>query len=46
MFAKEKKLLQLLEKHRGKHGKYDCIVPGSGGKDSVMTAHLLKYKYE
>ena len=21
------------------------VVPGSGGKDSFMTAHLLKYKY-
>ena len=24
---------------------YDCIVPGSGGKDSAMQAHILKYKY-
>ena len=24
---------------------YDCIVPGSGGKDSAFTAHVLKYKY-
>jgi len=24
---------------------YDCIVPGSGGKDSAYTAHILKYKY-
>ena len=41
---REKKLLRLLEKHRGK-GKYDCIVPGSGGKDSCYAAHILKYKY-
>lgn len=28
------------------HGKaYDCIVPGSGGKDSFYTAHILKYQY-
>ena len=26
-------------------GYYDCIVPGSGGKDSSFTAHILKYKY-
>ena len=38
-------LLKLLDKHRGKHGKYDCIVPGSGGKDSCYAAHVLKYKY-
>ena len=27
------------------NGDYDCLVPGSGGKDSMMTAHILKYKY-
>ena len=42
---REQKLLRLLDKHRGKHGKYDCIVPGSGGKDSCYASHLLKYKY-
>ena len=26
---REKKLLKLLSKHRGKYGKYDCIVPGT-----------------
>ncbi|MDA7715339.1 N-acetyl sugar amidotransferase [Pelagibacteraceae bacterium] len=42
---REKQLLKLLEKHRGKHGEFDCIVPSSGGKDSCYAAHLLKYKY-
>ena len=42
---REKQLLKLLDKHRGKYGKYDCIVPGSGGKDSCYAAHILKYKY-
>ena len=42
---REKKLLKLLEKHRGKYGEFDCIVPGSGGKDSCYAAHILKYKY-
>ncbi len=41
---REKKLLRLLDKHRGK-GEYDCLVPGSGGKDSCFAAHILKYKY-
>ncbi len=41
---REKKLLRLLEKFRGK-GDYDCIVPGSGGKDSCYAAHILKFKY-
>jgi len=42
---REKQLLELLKKHRGRYGKYDCIVPGSGGKDSCFAAHILKYKY-
>ena len=42
---REIKLLKLLDKHRGKHGKYDCVVPGSGGKDSCYASHILKYKY-
>ena len=42
---REKELLALLDKYRSDDGSYDCIVPGSGGKDSVMASHLLKYKY-
>lgn len=42
---REEELLRLLDKHRSKDGSYDCMVPGSGGKDSAMQAHLLKYKY-
>ncbi len=42
---REEELLQLLDKHRSKDGSYDCIVPGSGGKDSVYTSHILKSKY-
>lgn len=38
-------LLDLLDQHRSKDGSYDCIVPGSGGKDSGYTSHQLKYKY-
>jgi len=41
---REKELLELLEKYRKPTG-YDCLVPGSGGKDSAYTAHILKYKY-
>ena len=43
--AREKELLKLLDKHRSKDGSYDCLVPGSGGKDSAYQAHVLKYKY-
>src|SRR2546423_4728938 len=33
---RERKLLQLLDQYRSKDGSYDCIVPGSGGKDSAF----------
>src|SRR4030043_911688 len=42
---REEELLRLLDKHRRNDGYYDCIVPGSGGKDSAFQAHVLKYKY-
>lgn len=42
---REKELRKLLNKHRKNNGDYDCIVPGSGGKDSAYQAHILKYKY-
>ena len=42
---REDKLLKLLEKYRRSDGEYDCLVPGSGGKDSVYASHILKYKY-
>lgn len=42
---REESLLILLDKYRSKDGSYDCIVPGSGGKDSAFQAHILKNKY-
>jgi len=42
---REKELIKLLDKHRRNDGRYDCVVPGSGGKDSVYASHVLKYKY-
>ena len=42
---REEELLKLLDQYRSKDGSYDCIVPGSGGKDSAFQAHVLKYKY-
>ncbi len=43
--AREQALIALCDKHRSQDGSYDCIIPGSGGKDSAFTSHLLKYKY-
>ena len=42
---REEELIKLLDKHRKNDGSYDCLVPGSGGKDSAFQAHVLKYKY-
>ena len=42
---RERELEELLAKHRRNDGHYDCLVPGSGGKDSAYQSHVLKYKY-
>lgn len=42
---RENKLSKLLDKYRRSDGGYDVVIPGSGGKDSAYTSHLLKYKY-
>lgn len=42
---RDKDLRKLLSSFRKDDGSYDVIVPGSGGKDSAYTAHILKYKY-
>ena len=43
---REDELWALLEKYRRNDGRYDCIAPGSGGKDSIYASWLLKYKYK
>ena len=42
---REAELIRLLDRYRRDDGYYDCVVPGSGGKDSPYAAHVLKYKY-
>ena len=42
---RERELIELCNQYRKADGSYDCIVGGSGGKDSSMQSHLLKYKY-
>jgi N-acetyl sugar amidotransferase len=42
---RERQLRDLCDKHRKNDGSYDCIVPGSGGKDSFYASHILKTKY-
>jgi len=42
---RDRQLRELCDKHRKYDGSYDCIVPGSGGKDSFYASHILKNKY-
>lgn len=42
---RESELKTLLDKFRRNDGRYDVIVPSSGGKDSALVAHMLKFKY-
>lgn len=42
---RERELEELLARHRRTDGRYDVLVPGSGGKDSIYASHLLKYRY-
>lgn len=43
--ARKKELQDLCDKYRRFDGRYDVIVPGSGGKDSVRAAYELKYNF-
>ncbi len=42
---REAELQELCDRHRKHDGSYDCLVPGSGGKDSFFAAHMLRTKY-
>lgn len=38
-------LTVLCDKFRSRNGSYDCLVPGSGGKDSFYQSWMLKYEF-
>ncbi|MFM9951286.1 MAG: N-acetyl sugar amidotransferase [Saprospiraceae bacterium] len=42
---RERQLKELCDRFRRNDGRYDVIVPSSGGKDSFLVAHQLKHKY-
>ena len=42
---RDRQLRALCDRFRRDDGAYDCIVPGSGGKDSFYAAHVLKHRY-
>lgn len=43
--ARLNELQQLLNRHRSNNGRFDCLVPVSGGKDGSYVAYNLKHKY-
>ncbi|MEP7225720.1 MAG: N-acetyl sugar amidotransferase [Gemmatimonadales bacterium] len=43
--SRERQLVELCDRYRRHDGSYDCLLPGSGGKDSFYAAHVLKHKY-
>ena len=42
---RDSQLRELCNRYRRSDGSYDCIVPGSGGKDSFYASHILKTVY-
>ncbi len=42
---RKSQLIALCDRFRSRNGSYDCLVPGSGGKDSFYQSWMLKYKY-
>lgn len=42
---REGELVAVLDRFRRGDGRFDVLVPSSGGKDSAFIAHELKYKY-
>jgi N-acetyl sugar amidotransferase len=38
-------LEELCDRYRSNDASYDCLVPGSGGKDSFYAAHMLKHEF-
>jgi N-acetyl sugar amidotransferase len=43
--GRKRDLTELIESHRGQND-YDCLVPFSGGKDSVWTLYYLMKEYK
>ena len=43
--GRDDELRELCDKFRSRDGSYDCLVSGSGGKDSFYQTYVLKYEY-
>ena len=44
--ARHAGLAALCDRFRSRNGSYDCLVPGSGGKDSIYAAMVLKREFD
>jgi len=44
--ARRAHLTELCDRFRSRNGSYDCLVPGSGGKDSIYAAMMLKREFD
>jgi len=44
--SKRKELKKIFEESKSTNGKYDCIIPVSGGKDSHFQTHVIKNEFE
>jgi len=42
--ARKSQLAGFCDKYRSRGGKFDCIVPVSGGKDSSYVAYMMKHE--
>ncbi|MEP9370664.1 N-acetyl sugar amidotransferase [Mesorhizobium sp. KR1-2] len=42
---RRRELEALCNRFRSRNGSYDCLVPGSGGKDSFYQSWMLKYEF-
>lgn len=42
---RRRQLEALCDRHRRQDGGHDCIVPGSGGKDSCFATYMLKHEF-
>ena len=43
--SRKSALEELCNRFRRHDGSYDCVVPGSGGKDSFVAAYRLKHEF-
>jgi len=43
--SRKRDLEELCNRFRRNDGSYDCVVPGSGGKDSFVAAYRLKHEF-